>query len=91
MEFTCELPNEVYEFAWLINGKSALEFGREFLSERGIVSDDVFVREDNRTFVVIGIDPRVVNNNTRLQCLAIFSDAVPLISAEVNFMIQGRE
>ena len=91
VEFTCELPNETSHFAWLINGKSAFEFGRELLSERGIVSDYVFVREDNRTFTVIGIDPRVENNNTRLNCLAIFSDTAPLISADVNFMIQGRE
>ena len=79
MEFLCELPSEAYDFAWLINGENALEIGLEL----------VLVRENNRTFAVIGIDPKVENNNTRLLCLANFLDTAPLTSAEVTFRIQG--
>ena len=91
MEFVCELPNEVYYFAWRINGKTAHEIGPEILSKRGITPDNILVRENNRSFTVIGINPKVENNNTRLLCLAIFLDTAPLISAAVNFMIQGKD
>ena len=87
----CELPNEASQFVWLINGKNAHEIGPELLAERGIVSDYTLVREDNRTYTVIAIDPRVENNNTRILCLAYFLDTAPLISAEVTFSIQGRQ
>ena len=73
VEFMCELPNAAYDFVWLIN---AHEFGPEL----GII----LVRENNRTFAVVGIDPRVENNNTRLLCLASFLGTSPLMSAEVT-------
>ncbi|CAI8007688.1 hypothetical protein GBAR_LOCUS5340 [Geodia barretti] len=89
VEFMCEAPNDTYNFLWDINGKTIQEIGLELLAERGIVSDYMLVREDNRSFTVIGIDPRVENNNTRIFCVAQFSDTAPLTSAAVTFRIQG--
>ena len=91
MEFLCELPNEAYDFTWLINGKTAPEIGQEPLEERGITPHNTIVRENNRTFTAIGIDPRVENNITILLCLASFFDTAPLRSAEVTFRVQGRQ
>ncbi|CAI8007690.1 hypothetical protein GBAR_LOCUS5340 [Geodia barretti] len=91
VEFMCEAPNDTYNFLWDINGKTIQEIGLELLAERGIVSDYMLVREDNRSFTVIGIDPRVENNNTRIFCVAQFSDTAPLTSAAVTFRIQGRQ
>jgi hypothetical protein len=89
VEFLCELPNEAYDFTWLINGKTAPEIGQEPLEERGITPHNTIVRENNRTFTAIGIDPRVENNITILLCLASFFDTAPLRSAEVTFRVQG--
>ena len=90
MELVCELPSSAYSFAWLINEKTAQEIGREILLEKGIESTHTLVRKDNRTFTAITIEPRPENNNTRFTCLAYFSLAVPLPSAEVVFRVQGR-
>ena len=87
VEFLCELPSEAYDFAWLINGENALEIGQEL----GIIPDNILVRENNRSFTVIGIDPKVENNNTRLLCVANFWKSLPLRSDEVTFRIQGRQ
>ena len=91
MEFLCELPNEAYIFVWLINGKTVQEIGPELLAERRIVFDYILVREDNRSFTEISIEPRVGNDNTRILCVANFWSSVPLSSDEVTFRIQGRQ
>ena len=54
----CELPHETRAFVWFIDDKTVQELIPELPAERGITSDNVLVRENNRSFAVISNPPK---------------------------------
>ena len=88
VEFTCILPDDTLSFIWTINGEYATDIGGMNLASRGITYSNTVIRETNRTYTVITIEPRVENNNITLGCTTVTQPSF-LPSDGVVFRVQG--
>ena len=74
----------------VIDGDDATDIGQMNLSSRGITYSNTVIRETNRTYIVISIEPRAENNNLTLGCDAVISREPYLLpSYGVVFRVQG--
>ena len=92
VELRCLLHNDTYNYFWLINGMNSLFIKPADLTERGIRYFHAISEVEDETYTTIFIEPKVVNNNTLLQCKAnINSDPGIQESNEIIFRVQGEK
>ena len=60
------------------------------LRDHGIKINMTHIIRENNTVVTILVQPKAVNDNTTLQCVAFSQDLVGLRSEEVLLQIQGK-
>ena len=89
VKFTCILPEDTLSFIWTINGDYATDIGQMNLVVRGITYSNTVIRETNRTYTVITIEPRAENNKITLGCTAIMTRPSFVPSDGVVFRVQG--
>ena len=90
VKFTCILPDDTRTFIWTINGDDSTDIGEMNLASRGITYSNTVIRETNRTYTVITIEPRAENNNITLGCAAVIvREPYLLFSNGVVFRVQG--
>ena len=90
MNFICLVPSDTFLFGWLVDGVSAFAIGKDKLAKGGITYASAVVTENNRTFTMISIEPRTVNDNTVLSCSVVLLDAAPQVSRGAVFRVQGK-
>ena len=86
MRFTCIFSSDTDDLLWTINGNTTTEIEETVLEEQGITYSD------SLTLPVISIEPRAVNDNITIVCIAISLGSNPSIrnSIEVVFRVQGK-
>ena len=90
VKFTCILPDDSRTIIWTINGDDSTDIGEMNLVVRGITYSNTVIRETNRTYTVISIEPRAENNNITLGCTAIVMTQPSFLPSNgVVFRVQG--
>ena len=90
VQFRCITTSDTDNIVWYINEKSAAQLGQEILAEQGITYSDTLVTDDDVIYVVINVETSAENDNTTLECLVVFTDAVPARSEGILLRIQGK-
>ena len=90
VQFRCITTSDTDNIVWYINEKSTAQLGQEILAEQGITYSDTLVTNDDVIYVVINVETSAENDNTTLECLVVFTDAVPARSEGILLRIQGK-
>ena len=85
VELRCVAPADAFTVLWIINGSSNLT-----LREHGIRQGNISKHNDHQ-ILSIYIETRIENNNTTLQCNAIFTSSPFILSSEeIIFRVNGK-